>query len=75
MKEIKIFQKKIISSKNWQIIKIGAIKQFFISYTKPLLEICFILSCSLIFFIFSQKNYGSNEIIFYLSGFAFCFLR
>lgn len=80
IKEIKIFQKENHFVQKLKKIannlKLVSIKQFFfISYTKPLLEICFILSCSLIFFIFSQKNYGSNEIIFYLSGFAFCFLR
>ena len=40
-----------------------------------LLEIIFICSCSLIFFILKYNNNSVEQIIFYLSGFVFCFIR
>lgn len=80
IREIKIFQKEEYFVKKLKYVsdnlkKISIKQFFFISYTKPLVEICFVISCSIIFFIFSYKNYDSNQMIFYISGFAFCFLR
>jgi len=80
IKEIKVFQKE-----NYFIHKLNEVaknlqkittKQFiFNSYSKPLLEIIFICSCSLIFFILKYNNNSVEQIIFYLSGFVFCFIR
>lgn len=80
IKEIKVFQKE-----NYFIDKLSEVaknlqkittKQFiFSSYSKPLIELIFILSCSLIFFILKYNNNSAEQIIFYLSGFVFCFIR
>jgi ABC-type multidrug transport system fused ATPase/permease subunit len=80
IKEIKVFQKE-----NYFIEKLNEVaknlqkittRQFiFSSYSKPLIEIIFIFSCSLIFFILKYNNNSAEQIIFYLSGFVFCFIR
>lgn len=80
IREIKIFQKEEFFIKKLRYVseslkKISIKQFFFISYTKPLVEIFFVISCSIIFFIFAYKNYEPSQMMFYLSGFVFCFLR